>query len=448
MYPPGESIVKYLHRVAAKFEIQDKVQLNTDVTACEWSEAEQLWNVTLSYMAPGTGDMGAKDRFAHIEKYGEKAVYLRQERVKAKVVVSCVGGLVEPKSMPENIPGAEDFQGEIFHAARWPAHVDLTDKDVVIVGTGCSAAQIVPTILKPPYKVKSVTQLMKTPPWVVPKAEEIGGKEAYARNAPTIFTYAPFLGWILRQLLAASGEYAWFTLFLDSKYNDKVRKATEEEMVERMKRLAPKKYHDLLTPNYSIGCKRRIFDAAWYRSLHKDEIRLTSQKLTRITSHGLTIGPEKHYPPNAPADDAPEEVKADVIVLANGYETTTWLHPLVVKGRGGQTIHEVWKERGGAQGYLGTAMDGFPNFFMIFGPNIATGHSSVIMQSENGILFAIKMLTPLLKGNARAVEVKKSAEVAYTAKVQRQLKHTVFMSGGCGSWYFDPKTGWNATVYP
>ena len=142
LYPEGDSIVKYLHHVSAKYQVLDKIQLNTDVTECVWSDTEQLWTCTLSHMAPGTGDLGAKDRFAKIARDGESSVYLRQEKVKAKIVVSCVGGLVEPKSWPDNILGAADFKGELFHAARWPGHVDLTDKNVVVIGAGCSAAQV------------------------------------------------------------------------------------------------------------------------------------------------------------------------------------------------------------------------------------------------------------------------------------------------------------------
>ena len=308
-----------------------------------------------------------------------------------------------------------------------------------------------PTILKEPYRVKSVTQLMRTPPWAVWKFREWGGRERFARLAPKIFKWAPMLGWLLRMYLAGYAELTWFTLFLTKKSNDKIRAQVEADMVSRMKHIAPGKYHELLTPDYGIGCKRRLFDKEWYSSMHSPKFRLTSQKLTRLTADGVALGPGRWYPPESvesPASTAEEEVKADVIVLANGYETTTFLHPLVVKGRGGRDLHDVWAERGGAQAYLGTAMDGFPNFFMIFGPNIATGHSSIILQTENGVLYALKLMAPVLRGDAAAAEVKQEAEVAYTRRVQRELKQTVFASGGCGSWYYDKATGWNATVYP
>lgn len=448
LFPDGRTMVAYLHRVAAKNGIQDKVQLNTDIEECVWSETEQLWTVTLVHLAPGMGDLSAKDRAARVAAHGADAVVLRRETVKAKVLVSCVGALVEPKAMPDYIPGSQDFKGDIFHAARWNHAVDLTDKNVVVIGTGSSAIQIVPSILKPPYNVKSVTQLMKTPPWVVPKSKEPGGKEAFAKTGPTVFKYAPFLGWMLREFTAYNGEKEWFLRFADWKYSDYFRTQAEQQQLARMKRHAPAKYHDILTPNFRIGCKRRIFDNYWYRSLNNDKVRLTTKKITRITRTGIVLGPEKHYPPNAPADAAEEEVAADIIVLANGYETTTWLHPLILRGKGGREIHDVWTERGGPQAYLSTAMDGFPNAFMIIGPNSITGTSSIILQTENMVLHTLQMIKPLLQGDARVVEVKESAQRAYTARIQRDLKQTVFHTGGCGSWYVDPKTKWNPNTYP
>jgi cation diffusion facilitator CzcD-associated flavoprotein CzcO len=403
-------------------------------------------------MAPGMGDLSAKDRSKYVEKNGAGSVYLSQEKVKAKVVVSCVGGLVEPKAWPENIPGNEEFNGKIFHSARWNEDLDLTGKDVVVVGTGCSAAQVVPTILKEPYRVKSVTQLMRSPPYCVPKVEEPGGKEWYAKNAPTIMHYAPFLGWILREAMALAAEVAWFRIFQDTPSNERNRKQLEIEMNARMRSIAPEKYHKMLTPDYGIGCKRRIFDAEWYKSMKNPKFRLSTQNLSKVSPEGIVVGPGRAYPPmsvedeNAPTNE--EEIKADIIILANGFDTVEFLHPLTVKGKGGRDMHDVWRSRGGSQAYLGTAMDGFPNFFMIFGPNTVTGHSSVIMASENMVELTLKMIEPVLKGDASTVEVKKEAEQRYTNDVQQQLKKTVFTAGGCANWYVDPKTGWNSNAYP
>jgi hypothetical protein len=139
-------------------------------------------------------------------------------------------------------------------------------------------------------------------------------------------------------------------------------------------------------------------------------------------------------------------VPADIILLANGYDIQNWFHPLKVTGRNGEDLIHTMEERGGPQAYQGTAMDGFPNFFIIFGPNTAQGHTSVIMASENMIEYSLHFIRPLLKGDVEKVEVKREAEEAYTKDIQNSLKNTVFMSGGCRSWYYTD--GWNSTVLP
>ena len=156
------------------------------------------------------------------------------------------------------------------------------------------------------------------------------------------------------------------------------------------------------------------------------------------------------YPPDDESNSAPGQevnVPADVIILANGFDVTTWLHPLKVIGRGGRQLHDVWNERGGPQAYLGAAMDGFPNFFIIFGPNTATGHSSVILATENMVNYSLKFMKPILNGDVRSYEVKKEAEIAYTKDIQEKLKQTVWATGGCQSWY-KTDNDWNSTVYP
>lgn len=162
MYPSGKEIIKYLHKVASKYQIVDKMQLNTDVSELRYLQDDEVWEATLTHLAPGMGDLSQKERNERIAQHGERSVYLRQEKVRAKIAISCVGGLVEPKDWPESIPGRETFKGQIIHSARWK-DVNLQGKDVLVLGTGCSAAQIVPAILKEPYNVKSVTQTMRTP---------------------------------------------------------------------------------------------------------------------------------------------------------------------------------------------------------------------------------------------------------------------------------------------
>ena len=396
--------------------------------------------------------MGAKEREQYIAEHGKESVYIKQEKIRAKIAISCVGGLVEPKGWPEDIPGRETFEGDLLHTARWKPDIDLTDKNVVLVGTGCSAAQVTPQLLEGPYKVKSVTQIMRTPPWVTEKVEEPFGRERFARYAPSVFHYLPILGRLFRTGIVIVSELDFFQIFRNDDYSIKNRAKTEARLLKRMRRLVPEKYHEMLTPNYGVGCKRRIFDneRGWFSSMNDPRFRLTTQPLLSIEPKGITLGAAQTYPPaNAKAEalTAVEHIPADAIFLANGYDTTKWLHPLRVVGKAGKSLHDVWDKRGGPQAYLGSAMDGFPNFFMIFGPNTATGHSSVILATENMVELTLKLIAPVLKGNVRTVEVKKEVEISWANQMQKELKSTVFMSGGCLSWYYT-ENGWNSTVYP
>jgi cation diffusion facilitator CzcD-associated flavoprotein CzcO len=393
------------------------------------------------------GDLSSKDRANIISEKGENAVYSETETVRAKIVISAVGGLVEPKGWPDEIPGLEKFQGSVFHSARWDDSVDFTDKNVVVVGTGCSSAQLVPRLPNAPYNAKSVTQLMRSPPWVVPAFPAPGGDEWWEKNSPTLMKYCPGLLQTLRFMIFAGAEDLFFKMFPDTPKAAKHRKIAEDATIARMKKIVPKKYHEILTPNYGIGCKRRIFDKRWFPSLNDPKIDLTTQPLTRVNEKSVVIGPGVVYPPDAKSDLPEKEVPADIIVLANGFDTTKWLHPLKVAGKGGKDLVDTMEERGGAQAYQGTAMDGFPNFFIIFGPNTATGHSSVVMASENMVNYSLKFIKPILSGEVSTVDVKHEAEVAYTTDLQKSLKKTIWMSGGCTSWYYT-KDGWNSTVYP
>ncbi len=414
-----------------------------------WLADEEEWEVTLTHMVAGTGDLSNKERQKRMNEQGRDSVYLKQEIVRAKIVASAAGGLVEPNSWPESIPGRELFEGDVFHSARWDYNVDLDGKDVIVVGTGCSAAQFVPMLTKSPYNAKSVTQIMRSPPWVVPRLLPPGGNEKWEKYAPKLFSRVPALARTLRTLFFLFSELDFYTIFLE-KYKER-RKPVEASLIKHMKNTVPEKYHDILTPDYGVGCKRRIFDATWFPGLNDPKINLTTQPLTSIQPRGVTLGPGRTYPdPKDVNSKAPtDEVKlpADTIILANGFELTTWLHPLRIYGNDGKLMQDVWDERGGPQAYMGSAMDGFPNLFIIFGPNTATGHSSVILASENMVEYSLKFIERILNGDVKTVEVKKEAEVSWTRKMQEKLKDTVWMNGGCHSWY-KTANGWNATAYP
>ena len=233
----------------------DKIQLDTEVSEIRWLEQEELWQVTLRHMAPGTGDLSEAERRKRTAEHGEESVYLGHEIVRAKIIASAVGGLVEPKGWPEHIPGFDKFEGDIFHSARWDYNVNLNGKDVVVVGTGCSAAQFVPLLTKEPFNAKSVTQLMRSPPWCIEKPTPPFGTEKWAKYSPKVFNWLPPLARVLRTMMFLATEYEFSKVFKNSPGNAKWRKRQEVKLVKRMKEKVPEKYHEILTPNYGYCCK-------------------------------------------------------------------------------------------------------------------------------------------------------------------------------------------------
>ncbi|KAJ5906188.1 uncharacterized protein N7473_003104 [Penicillium subrubescens] len=447
LHPSGPELAQYLADVCETYQIVDKIQFHTEVRELRWIEEDEEWEVLLSHLVPGTGDLSSYDREQLVINEGAHSVYVKNEIVRAKVVVSGVGGLVEPKTWPKDIPGIEDFEGEIVHTARWDSDVDLQDKNVIMLGSGCSAAQVVPELAKPEANVRSITQLMRTPPWVQPDLLPPKLLVQWEKWMPSLMTHVPGLARFLRYNLFLMCEHNFLSMFTDTAYGRMMRPKLEKAFLDHMREMAPKEYHEILTPNYSLGCKRRIIDGTWYRSLHSPKVSLTTQPLTRVHARSVTIGPGHHYPPGNDSNDEAQEIPADVILLGNGFETNQWLHPLKVIGRDNKRMEDLWAQRGGAQAYQGIAMDHFPNFFMLFGPNTATGHTSVIFATENAVNYTLKFIKPILNGQVSSYEIKEEAELAWTKNVQDQLQKTVFRRGLCSSWYITAD-GWNSSTYP
>ncbi|KAF7936424.1 uncharacterized protein EAE98_002643 [Botrytis deweyae] len=447
-HPGGAEMAEYLQTVCEKYAIVDKIQVNTDAKEARWLENEQVWEVTLQHLMVGAGDLSEEDRALKVKKQGHSAVYTYEEKIRCKILISAVGGLVQPKSWPESIPGKDNFKGEIFHSARWRFDVNLKDKNVVVIGTGCSAAQFVPKLVTK-YGAKSVTQLMHSPPWVSPKVIPPLGENLWNKWSPTLNTYVPGFNKAMRYSLGAVLEYD-FRIFRSGSFGERERRKLEAECLAYMKSKAPEKYHEILTPNYGIGCKRRIWDPEWYASLNDPKIHLTTLPLKSLEEDTVTLGPGRNYPPENVASSVPTDkitIPADVIVLANGFQTTKWFHPFNVYGKEGKTLQDVFEERGGPQMYMGTAMDGFPNFFTLLGPNCFTGHTSVIYTTESMVTQTLNFIKPLLNGNIAKLEVKQEAQMKWTTQIQSALRSMVWADTRTKNWYLRDD-GWNSNTYP
>ncbi|KIW05772.1 uncharacterized protein PV09_03628 [Verruconis gallopava] len=412
-FPMQPEILAYFKRVAKTFGIDNHIRLKCAIQKAQWEESSNSWTVSI---------------------YDSSSKTIFQRRCKA--LVSAVGALSTPKEC--DIPGKENFEGKIFHSSRWDHSFNHANKKVLVLGNGCSATQFVPVISE---TAKYVYQVSRQPHWLLERPNPI-----YS-NTFKMCMRIPGVMRLLRAKIYAELEAEW-TMF-ETDTGAKARQKLGEASKEYIRKNAPAKYVDALIPKFEVGCKRRVFDTDYLKCLHQDNVELISKDgVERITKNGAVF-------------KSGREIGVDAIILATGFETTTLLAPLEIIGREGISINQHWKKHneGLPQAYYGTCISGFPNFFIMMGPNTVNGHLSVIYSSECQINFALRMLDPVLNSihkkwsiwpsrrDIATVEIKQEAEKAENSWIQRRAKELVW-SSGCTNWYVEPQTGKNLMVYP
>ncbi|KAI9724781.1 MAG: hypothetical protein M1812_000057 [Candelaria pacifica] len=422
-YSMQPEIQAYFDSVADQYAITPHVSFSSVVQTAEWDTATGTWLVTIQ-------NQKTKDTI----------------RRRCKVLVSAVGALSVPKKC--DTPGRETFKGKMFHTAQWDHSFNYKDKEVVVLGNGCSATQFVPVISGGSGKVKKVTQFSRHAHWLS------------ERQNPE---YSPAFQWMLRWIPGAmravrakhysdmESDFAGFKL--DS--GKRIREGLAQDNIDYLKRTAPKKYHEALVPKTEVGCNRKVLDADYLACLNRDNVELVyDDPVEAIVEHGVRT-------------KSGREVYADAIVLAIGFATHQVLFPMEIRGENGISLNDHWDQtsEGAAQAYYGTCISGFPNFFVMMGPNTTTGWLSVIFTSECQINFTLRMIDPILKSlhprssflsllgisapsrQPDTVVVKREAEQADNEWIQQKVASLVF-STGCTSWYSDEKTGKNIMMYP
>ncbi|KAM6534418.1 hypothetical protein FALCPG4_004058 [Fusarium falciforme] len=378
------------------------MSFGTNVEKCEWIDQVKRWRL-------------------HVRHINTDNVFIHE----CQFLFAGAGQLIQPREL--DVPGVENFKGPIFHSSKWRHDVELEGKNVVVFGNGCTAAQIVPSIVG---KTKHLTQAIRAKHWILPP---IDGVQTDAMRKT--FKYIPGSMALQRFLvfLAAENELRGFPM---TKSAAKFRQNRRKQAEQYMRHTAPEKYHDMLIPDFEVGCKRRIFDSGYLEALHSKNLTLTNTPAVEIVANGVKT--EDGF------------IEADVIVMANGYITNKFLGGIEVFGKDG-TLNEHWDSFGGAEAYNCSSMSGFPNFFILLGPNAATGHTSAVMAAENSVNFALRVIKPVLTEQMGAVELKPDAEKLYVDRIQHDLSNMVWNSG-CQSWYIEgsPKKGqtWNAMSYP
>jgi cation diffusion facilitator CzcD-associated flavoprotein CzcO len=389
-YSRQPEIRAYLRRVVEDFDVAPKIRLSTEVSSARWDEAAQRWELETSH-GP----------------------------LRARVLVSATGPLVEPKIPP--FPGLERFAGPAFHSARWDHSVDLRGKRVAAVGTGASAIQFVPAIAP---DVARLHVFQRTPPWVMPHSSR-----PITRFEQRLFKALPFTQRLIRGGIYTAREL----LVLGFVKQPRIMKGIER-IAERHRRsaISDPALLEQVKPDYTIGCKRILPSNEWYPALARDNVELIAgDPIAEVREHSIVT-------------ESGAEREVDAIVFGTGFHVVDMPVAKMVHGRDGRALEDVWD--GSPNAHLGTAVAGFPNLFILLGPNTGLGHSSMVYMIESQIAYVMDALRELRRNGHRTVEVKPEVQERFNRDVQARMKGTVW-STGCKSWYLDEK-GNNPTLWP
>ena len=389
-FPPQREILAYLGDLAEENGLGPHLRLGSGVTACRFDEGCALWDLTLA-----NGDA-----------------------IQASAVVSAVGQLNRP-ALPD-IAGRGDFAGPSWHSARWDHGAGLGGKRVAVIGTGASAIQFVPEIAK---TAGHVDVYQRTPPYVLPKTDRRYGEaeQSFYDRFPAlrkadrlrIFLYGELLtsGFVLSPKLLAGPMQLWRRQ-LNSQITDPGLRAK-------------------CVPDYVMGCKRVLFSNDWYPALARPNVDLITEPLERIVADGVvtTDGITRH---------------ADAIVYGTGFKTLDFLAPMAVTGLRGRSLDQTWHE--GAEAYLGISVAGFPNFFMLYGPNTNLGGNSILYMLEGQIRYVAAALRALESEGLGWIDVRHEVQRAFNTWVTASSRTSVWESG-CQSWY-TTASGRNTNNWP
>lgn len=380
----------YLRRVTDDFGLRPHLRLGCELEEAAWDEEAGLWRVRTS-----------RGSFT------------------ARILVAATGSLSEP-SIPR-IPGFESFEGAAFHTARWDGEHDLRGRRVAVVGTGASAVQVIPRIQP---EVAQLSVFQRTPPWILPHP----GRRVRPRER-RLFKLLP----ALQRLLRGGIYWARETLVLGFMRHRLSRLPRKVALDHLATQVADPELRRQLTPDYEIGCKRILLSDEYFPALRQPNVELVAEAVTEVRPHGVVT-----------ADGREHEV--DTIIWGTGFKATEAPAGKLIRGRGGRLLGDVWREDG-MQALRGTSVAGFPNLFLLVGPNTLLGHNSVVFIIESQLAYVMQALGAMDERGAAVLDTRPEAQAAFNESVQKRTRGTVWVDGGCGSWYLD-EHGRNTTIWP
>jgi cation diffusion facilitator CzcD-associated flavoprotein CzcO len=377
-YAGQREILTYLENCADRFGVTPHVRTGTAITDAEWDERNHRWQLR--------SDAG--------------------ETFTADVLVTALGMLNVP-FVPE-IPGAERFRGRMFHSSRWDHSKPLAGERVASIGTGASAVQYVPAIAD---EVEALTVFQRTPIWVAPRFEQ-----EFTPDQQRRFARIPFAARRLRWQIWLAYQRSSFDTA-----SPQITNQTELARSYLARKVADTELRELLTPDFPAGCKRPLMSRAWFPALTRDNVSVVTSPITEITETGLLTADGHEYP-------------ADTIIFGTGFRAADYLSTMRIRGRDGRELHEQWAD--GAEAYLGLTVAGFPNLFMLYGPN-TNGVNSILFMHEAQAHYIVKALRMMRRWRIGVVDVREQVLRRYNDKLQAAMAGKVWLAG-CNNYFAAP----------
>ena len=398
-FPLRDEIEGYLLDTAREFGLYDKARFRTHVEEARWNTATDQWDVTIT-----TPDG-------------------KRETHSADYLFSAVGILNIPK-FPQ-IDGLDEFAGEVYHTSRWPTEADLSGKRVAVIGNGASGMQVAPAIAD---EVSRMTIFARSKQWAAPFPQF---RKKVPEGVRYLMQVVPlYRAWLEQRLSWTFNDRVHGTLFRDPEWEHPERAVNEindahrrvfTRYVEEQLQDRPELIERVL-PEYPPFAKRMLLDNGWFRTIKKPHVDLIPEHLAKVEGNTLSTS-------------SGETVEADVIILATGFQTTNVLGSYDIVGREGQLLRDHWGEDN-ASAYLGTLVPGFPNFFILLGPNVGSGHGgSMIRNIENQMHFAGQVVQCAEAQEASTVEVKETAYTDYSRRIDDAHDRLVWTHPGTENWY-------------
>jgi cation diffusion facilitator CzcD-associated flavoprotein CzcO len=389
-FPLQEEIWTYLRRVADRFALGPHIRYRHELTAAAWDQHRGRWDIET-----------AGGRFS------------------AQVLVLAPGGLSEPSIA--SVPGLDRFHGTVFHSATWDHRHDLRGERVAVIGTGASSIQFTPRIQP---LVGELQVYQRTAPWILPHPDR--AVRSWERG---LWRALPRSQHLWRAGVWAARE----ALVLGLSFEPRMMRALEQVARAHLRAQVPDPaMRRQLTPSYRLGCKRILISNDYYPALTQPNAKLITGGLGSVE-------------PNSIVDVDGVRREVDTIICGTGFRITDPPWARRIRGLGGALLADVWHPSMSA--YLGATIAGFPNAFMITGPNTALGHSSIVYMIESQVAYVTAALKTLDELGLRTADVRPEVQAAFNEELQRRLGGTVWNTGGCRSWYLD-QTGRNTTLWP